>query len=66
MEKFIKIQIQNTVWENVFKYKYSILYFEHTQNTFEIGHPVKLCIMKVLRPVYTKNDNYKGSYISLF
>ncbi len=34
-------QVQNTVWENVFKYKYSILYFENTQSTFEIGHPVK-------------------------
>ncbi len=33
--------MQNTVWENVFKYKYSIFYFENTQNTFEIGHPVK-------------------------
>ncbi len=27
--------------ENAFKYKYSILYFENTQNTCEIGHPVK-------------------------
>ncbi len=36
-----KINIQNTVWEKVFKYKYSILYFENTQNIFEIGHPVK-------------------------
>ncbi len=24
--------------ENVFKYKYSILYFENAQNTCEIGH----------------------------
>ncbi len=29
---------QNTVWENLFKY--SILYFENTQNILEIGHPV--------------------------
>ncbi len=40
-QNVFKIQIQNTVWENVFKYKYSILYFENTQNTFEIGHAVK-------------------------
>ncbi len=59
MEKCI--YIQSTVWENVFKYKYSILYFENTQHTFEIGSEVTQ-----LRPVYTKNDNYKGKYISVF
>ncbi len=40
-QNVFKIKIQNTVWENVFKYKYIIWYFENTQYACEIGHPVK-------------------------
>ncbi len=39
------------------------VFCDNTQNIFEIGHPVKATL---LRPVYTKNNNYKDNYISVF
>ncbi len=49
------------MWENVFKYKYSILYFENTQNTFEMAIQWSNTIWPVLH-----QDNYKDNYISVF
>ncbi len=59
---YLKLKIQNTVWENVFKYKYSILYFENTQIHLKLPSSE----VTLLRPVYTKNNNYKDNYISVF
>ncbi len=56
-------QVQYTVWENVFKYKYSILYFENYTKYIWNWPSSEVTL---LRPVYTKNDNYKGNYISVF
>ncbi len=56
-------QVQNTVWENVFKYKYSIFVFwKYTKYIWNWPSSE----VTLLRPVYTKNDNYKGNYISAF
>ncbi len=53
----------NTVWENVFKYK--IQYFVFWTYTKYIWNWPSSEVT-LLRPVYTKNDNYKGNYISVF
>jgi len=36
-----------TVWKNGFKYKYSILYFENTENTCEIGDSVPIRLKSI-------------------
>ncbi len=66
-QNVFKIKIQNTLWKNVFKYKYKILCGKMYLNT-----NTGFCILKIhkihfklassevtlLRPVYIKNDNY--------
>ncbi len=45
--------------KKLFKYKYSILHFENTCENVPSSEVT-------LSPVYTKNDNYKDNYISVF
>ncbi len=69
-----KIKKLNILWESVFKYKYKILcgkMYLNTNTVFFILkiHKIHLKLsmqVTLLRPVYTKKDNYNDNYISVF
>jgi len=74
-QKVFKIKIRNTVWKNLFKYKYKIRYGKMYLNTNTV-----FCILKIhkinlklaiqwsntIKACLHKNNNYKDNYISVF